>query len=330
MNTNLDAQKNVMKAVVLHEFGTANQLVLESLPIPEVGEHEVLIRVEYAGVGRWDIFEREGGYTKMVGIEAEFPYVLGSEGSGTIAAKGKDVTGFEIEDKVIGARFLNPKGGFYAEYAAINQKFITHLPKSLSMQEAGVISGVGLTALRGLEDVLQLKRDESIVIMGASGGIGHIAAQLAKQMGARVLAIASGDDGVTMVRELGIENAIDGHGEDLLSALKIVEPEGFDVALFTAGGETAKTIVQAMKPGGRIAYPNGVYPLPPVNENVELLGYNGEPDADILGRLHDYLQTGNVKAHVDKTFSLEDAYSAHLALTKHFLGKLALKISSVD
>ena len=258
MKSGLDSQKTSMKAVVLHEFGTEDQLVAEQIPIPEVGDEEVMVKVEYAGVGRWDIFEREGGYTEMVGVQAEFPYVLGSEGAGRITAIGKNVEGFEIGDKVIGARFLNPKGGFYAEYAAIDQKFVTHLPKSLSMQEAGVISGVGLTALRGLEDVLHLKQDESIVILGASGGVGHIAAQLARQMGARVLAIASGEDGVKMVRELGIDNVIDGYGADLLSALKIVEPEGFDAALFTAGGETANTIAQAILPGGRIAYPTGV------------------------------------------------------------------------
>ncbi|WP_422124478.1 zinc-binding alcohol dehydrogenase family protein [Planococcus sp. X10-3] len=328
MNRNAADKGNVMKAVVLHEFGNENQLVAERIPVPEIGDDDVLVKVEYAGVGRWDIFEREGGYTEMVGVKAEFPYVLGSEGSGTVVATGKNVKAFKIGDIVMGARFLNPKGGFYAEFAAIDQNFVTPLPKSLSIQEAGVIAGVGLTALRGLEDALHLKRNESIAILGASGGVGHIAAQLAKQMGARVFAVASGEDGVKMVKELGIENVVDGHRADLLAEAKRVEPAGFDAALLTAGGATAQSIVQTIKPDGRIAYPNGVYPLPSADEAVKLIGYNGEPDADILGRLHNYLQTGNVRAHIDQTFSLDDAQSAHLALTKHFVGKLALKIGS--
>ncbi len=324
MDSNLNMGKNFMKAAVLHEFGDENQLVTEWIPIPQVDDHDVLIKVEVAGVGQWDIFERQGGYAKMLKLEAKFPYVLGSEGSGTIVSKGKSVKGFERGDKVMGIGFLNPKGGFYAEFAALEQKYVTHIPPSISVEEAGVISGAGITALRGLEDILQLKRDESVMIFGASGGVGHIAVQLAKQIGAKVLAVASGADGVEMVRKLGIENIADGYRNDLLSAAKAVEPEGFDAALFTAGGEITKTIMQSIKPGGKAAYPNGVYPLP-TSEKIKVTAFNGEPDGDIISRFTNHVKMGNVKAHIDKSFSLENAFAAHLALQKHYLGKLALE-----
>ncbi|WP_298833145.1 NADP-dependent oxidoreductase [uncultured Planococcus sp.] len=326
MNSNSGTPAEFMKAAVLHEFGSEGQLITESIPLPDVGDSEVLIKVEFAGIGQWDIFEREGGYAEMLEMNVKFPYVLGSEGSGTIVSIGKEVKGLAVGDKVMATGFLNPKGGFYAEFATIDQKYVTLVPPSISIQEAGVISGVGITALRGLEDVLQLKKEESIVVFGASGGVGHLAVQLAKQIGARVFAIASGADGVEMVRKLGIENVVDGHKDDLLSAAKAVEPEGFDAALLTAGGEAIKTIAQMMKTDGRIAYPNGVFPLPESDE-VKAVSYNGDPDADIISRFTHYVKSGNVRAHIDHSFPLEQASSAHLALKEHYIGKLGLKIS---
>lgn len=325
MDSNSTAPAGFMKAAVLHAFGNEDQLATEFIPVPGVGKNEVLIKVEFAGIGQWDAFERQGGYAEMLGMEVEFPYVLGSEGSGTIALKGANVSGFEIGDKVMAAGFLNPKGGFYADFAAVDQKFVTLIPVPLNAREASGILGAGITALRGLEDILQLQKSESIVIFGASGGVGHLAVQFAQKIGARVFAIASGADGVAMVRNLGIENAADGYGEHLLAAARAAEPEGFDAALLTAGGETAKTVMQSMKKDGRIAYPNGVHPLPE-SEHVKAVSYNGEPDADIISRVVQYVKNGNVKTHIDKMFTLEKASAAHVALQRHYLGKLVLEI----
>ncbi|MGI2326720.1 NADP-dependent oxidoreductase [Planococcus sp. YIM B11945] len=324
MNTQADIRSGLMKAAVLNQFGNEKQLVTDFIPMPKIDVNEVLIKLEYAGIGTWDVFEREGGYAEMMGVETKFPYVLGSEGSGTIVSIGEKVSGFTVGDSVIGTSFMNPKGGFYAEYVAVDSQLVMHIPSSMPGQEAGVVSGVGTTALRGLEDVLKLKQDESILVFGASGGIGHIAVQLAKGMGARVFAVASGNDGVEMVRKLGIENVVDGYREDLLAALQSFAPSGFDAALLTAGGEQANLILQAMKKDGRAVFPNGVYPEP-VGE-VETTGYNGEPNADIISRFKNYLETGQVKAHIGGSFALEDASSAHLALSRHYSGKICLKI----
>ena len=325
MDSNSTAPAGFMKASVLHAFGDEKQLGTEFIPVPDVDKDEVLIQLEFAGVGQWDLFERQGGYAEMLKMAVEFPYVLGSEGCGTIISKGQNVKSFEIGDKVMAAGFLNPKGGFYAEFAAVDQKYVTLVPASLNAQEASGILGAGITALRGLEDVLQLQKGESIVIFGASGGVGHLAVQLAQKIGARVFAIASGADGVEMVRNLGIENVADGYNEDLLAAAITAEPEGFDAALLTAGGETAKTVMQSVKKDGRIAYPNGVFPLPEC-KGFKTVAYNGDPDADIISRFVHYVKSGNVKAHVDKVFTLEQASDAHVALQQHYLGKMILKI----
>ncbi|MCG8458547.1 MAG: alcohol dehydrogenase catalytic domain-containing protein, partial [Holophagales bacterium] len=162
---------NTMLAVALDRFGGPEELGLRTLPVPEVGPDEVLIRVESAGVGEWDPFEREGGYAEMLGIEPHFPYVLGSEGAGVVAAVGESVSRFKKGDRVYAAGFLNPKGGFYAEYAAVKADVAAHIPDGLTTEQAGVTPGVAITALRGLDDTLTLKSGESVMVFGASGGV---------------------------------------------------------------------------------------------------------------------------------------------------------------
>src|SRR6266852_3565743 len=110
------AKAQTMRAVALDKFGGPEA---QNIPIPQIEAQEVLIRVEAAGVGAWDPFEREGRFVEIIGIKPTFPYVLGTDGSGTIAALGKDVNRFKEGDRVYAAELGNPKGGFYARYAAV-------------------------------------------------------------------------------------------------------------------------------------------------------------------------------------------------------------------
>ncbi|MCM0648062.1 NADP-dependent oxidoreductase [Clostridium swellfunianum] len=315
-----------MKAVVLDRFGGPSELVMRNIPVSDVEPEDVLIRVEYAGVGQWDIFEREGGYAEMLGMKPNFPYVVGSEGAGTVVRTGGNVTGFNIGDKVYASGFLNPKGGFYSEYVVVESKYVSHIPECITIKEASAILGVGITALRGLEDILKLKQGEAIIIVGASGGVGHLAVQIAKNKGARVFAVASGDDGVDMVRSLGIDTVVDGYKDDILLAAKSFAPAGFDAALITTGGEIAEIASKCVRTRGNIAYPNGIYPVPKAHSEVSIVEYNGEPDSDIINRLNDFVKQGILKCHIDQVFLLKDAYEAHIALSKHYLGKLCLRI----
>lgn len=321
------AKQNSMQAVVIDRFGGVETLEMRVLPVPEVGPHEVMMRVESAGVGEWDPFEREGGYAEMLGIEPDFPYVLGSEGAGVIAALGDRVGHFERGDSVYASGFLNPKGGFYAEYAVVETGYVSIVPAGLTTEQAGVMSGVAITALRGLDDMLALKQGESVIIFGAGGGIGHIAVQLAKRMGARVLAVASGDDGVTLVERLGADAAVNGRTNDVLATARKFAPEGLDAALLTAGGEVAEEALRAVRDGGRVAYPNGIQPEPQAGSGVRLSSYHGEPDSEITGRLNRLIEAGPFEVHVAQTFPLEKATEAHRALDDHYLGKLALRPS---
>ena len=213
-----DKSHQTMRAVAIDEFGGIEKMKPRKLPVPEVATDEVLVRVETAGVGAWDPFEREGGFAKEYGMQANFPHVLGSDGAGTVEEVGDQVRNLKHGDRVYGINLMNPKGGFYAEYTAVKANNAALIPQALSTREAGVLAVDGVTALSGLDKTLQLKAGESILILGASGGVGHLAVQLAKRMKARVLAVASGPDGVTFVKGLGADKVIDGHREDILKA----------------------------------------------------------------------------------------------------------------
>lgn len=315
-----------MKATVLEQFGGPEKLVLRDIPIPGIEADEVLIKVEYAGIGQWDTFEREGGYAEMLGFGARFPYILGSEGAGTVVALGEAVKNINMGDKVYAPAFLNMKGGFYAEYTAVDYRYVSKVPGSITVQEAAVVSGVGITALRGLQDTLGLRQGESLIVIGASGGVGHMAVQIAQNMGVKVFAVASGEDGVEMVKKLGVGTVVEGHNHGILSSAREFAPAGFDAALITAGGGAADAAAQCVRSGGRIAYPNGVNPLPHACPGINISGYNGEPDPEIINRLNSLINSGKLKAHVDKIFLLENAYEAHEVLAKHYLGKLCLQV----
>lgn len=312
-----------MRAVAIDRFGGIETLKLRELPVPAVGADEVLVRVEAAGVGVWDPFEREGGFAKEFNIKPVFPIVLGSDGAGTVEAVGDHVQGFKKGDRVYGISFLNPKGGFYAQYAVIKENSLSRIPEKLTVQQAAAMAVDAVTALAGLE-TLGLKDGESLLIFGASGGIGHLAVQLAKRMGARVFAVASGEDGVALVRGLGADKVVDGYKDDVLAAARQFAPKGLDAILLTAGGEAAEKSLSALNAGGRVAYPNGVEPIPKERAGIKIQSYDGEyspPPFDNLNRL---IEAGPFEVHVARTFNLDQTADAQRALDDHYLGKLIL------
>jgi NADPH:quinone reductase-like Zn-dependent oxidoreductase len=316
-----------MKAVAIDRFGGPETLKLQTLPVPEIGPDEVLIRVESADVAVWDPFEREGGFAKLSGIEPRFPYVLGTDGAGAVAEVGERVSGFKKGDRVYALALVNPKGGFYAEYVAVKADNVAHIPAKLTIEQAGVMSCDALTGLHGLDGVLGLKPGETLMIFGAGGGIGHLAVQLAKRMGTRVLAVASGEDGVALSRRLGADKVVNGRKDDVAAATRAFAPGGLDAALMTAGGEAADRGLAAMREGGRVAYPNGVEPEPKARPGVRVSSYDVVVDRAAIEKLNRLIEAGPFEVHIAHTFRLDQAAEAHRALDEHYLGKLALRLS---
>jgi NADPH2:quinone reductase len=309
-----------MKAAAIDRFGGPEVLHTASLPVPRPGPRQVLIQVDVAGIGVWDPWVREGGLeTKETG----FPRVIGNDGAGVVVAVGEQVTRFAVGDRVYA---FSMDGGFYAEYVAVDEEEVALVPAGLAPDEAGALGADGVTALRGLDDQLRLRSGETLLVFGASGGIGHIAVQLAKRMGAKVFAVASGADGVALVRKLGADGAVDGRGEEVAAAARAFAPRGFDAALVLVNGRGLAEALGALKKDGRVAYPNGVEPEPQAPPNVEIAAYDGTSGREVLDRLNALIGTSPFHVELGRTYRLDDASTAHREIEAHHLGKLALRV----
>jgi NADPH2:quinone reductase len=316
-----------MKTVAIDRFGGLNEMKIRELPVPELDADEILVRVEAAGVGVWDPFEREGGFAKEFNMSPKFPIILGSDGAGTVEAVGEKVSHFKKGDRVYGISFMSPKGGFYAEHVVMKETNAARIPGKLSATQAGAMAVDVLTAYAGLETTLHLKSDESVLIFGASGGIGHIAVQLAKRMGARVLAVASGQDGVALAKRLRADKVIDGHSDDIVAAAREFAPKGIDAVLLTAGGAGAEKCLTTLRSGGRVAFPTGVELAQKDRPGITVQVYNGEYQSPPFEQINRLIESGPFDIEVAKTFSLEQAADAQRALDDHYLGKLAITLN---
>jgi NADPH:quinone reductase len=325
---------NEMRAVVIDRFGGPEVLTVSTLPVPEPKPDQILIRVKSAGVGIWDQLEREGAMANMYKIQTKFPLVLGSEGAGKIVDVGEKVSGFQKGDTIYGFIWQrNPKAGFDAEYAAVNAEQAWPIPSNLTLEQASALAIGGATALKGLDDTLHLKPDEKLLVVGASGTVGHMAVQLAIRMGADVFAVASQDDGVALAERLGAEGVVEGHSGDIARSAREYAPDGFDAAFLTVGGEPAEKALIAMAEGGRVAHPVGVKP-PKVSSSVKLLPpyiVNKDPenmDRGLMDRLNKLIEAGPFEVHLDEIFSLDRVVDAHRALGSHHVGRLVLRPSN--
>jgi NADPH:quinone reductase-like Zn-dependent oxidoreductase len=234
---------------------------------------------------------------------------------------------FAVGDRVYAYAWLNPKGGFYAEYVAVAASAVAPVPQRLDLMHAGAMPTTGLTALQGCEDALRLKAGESVVVHGASGGVGTLAVQFARMRGARVLATASGADGVALVKKLGAEAAIDGHRADFAEAARRFAPSGLDAVLAFAGGEALDRALDALHPGGRLAYPNGVEPEPKRRRGIKVVRYDAIAEPGKFARLNRAVEQAKLKVPIAATFPLAEAAKAHERLAAgHVLGKIVLRI----
>ena len=308
-----------MKAAAIDRYGPPEVLHVAELPVPSPNADEVLIHLHAAGVGVWDAEVRSGEFE--IG-QHRFPKVIGNDGAGEVVAVGSHVKRVHPGDRVYA---YSMEGGFYAEYVAVKQDNVATVPPGLSTEQAGALGADGVTALRGLEDALHLRRGSRLLIFGASGGIGHLAVQLARRLGAEVFAVASGQDGVALVRRLGADDAVDGKHGPVVEALRRFAPQGLDAGLVLASGKGLDAALAQMKKGGKVAYPNGVEPEPDAPKGVTIHAYDGLPSPEAFDRLNALVREGPFHVEV-RFYPLEQAAQAHRDLEKHHLGKLALRM----
>ncbi|HEY7929961.1 MAG TPA: NADP-dependent oxidoreductase, partial [Steroidobacteraceae bacterium] len=312
-----------MLAAALDHEGGPQVLSIHRLEVPTPGPGQVLIAVRTAGVAVWDVTERQ-----HVGTDAHWPLVLGTDGAGVVAAIGSGVQGFRVGDRVYGVVEGLPNG-FYAQYVVTPAQYIAHIPNGMGFAPAGILAVSGLSALQGIDDVLQLKAGETLIVHGASGAVGTLAVQFAKLRGVKVLATVTDAAGATLVSRLGADAVVNGKTGDILSAAKRFAPHGVDAVLGLAGGPALERCIDALRTDrrGRVAYLYGVEPLPQARLGVRMTLYSYIPGRREFERLNRAVEAAHLQVPVAAQYSLADAASAHRRLESgHVLGKIELRV----
>ncbi|SEQ83576.1 NADPH:quinone reductase [Streptomyces sp. yr375] len=307
-----------MKAISYSRYGGPETLAFGEVRDPKVGPDSVLVKVRAAAVNPVDWKAREG-YLDSI-FDAVFPVVPGWDVSGVVVQLGFSVTEYAIGDEVMGyvrEDFLSR--GTFAEYVAAPVRTLARKPRNLTWEEAAGLPLTGLTAYQVLMKALQVKRGETVLVHAAAGGVGAIAVQLARHLGARVIGTASPANH-DFVRALGGEPVT--YGEGLSERVRGLAPEGVDAAFDTIGGETLKVSANLLAPEGRlVSIADG-----------DVVGYGGRyywvrPDAEDLTRLADLAEQGVVSVHVSDTFPLERAADAHrLSAEGRTRGKIVVTV----
>ena len=255
-----------MKAVVCSEFGMADKLTLDAnWAEPEVGENEILIDVKAAGLNFPDVLMIQGKYQ----YQPEMPFVPGGECAGVVAAIGPKVSRFKEGDRVIAAAGT----GAFAENVVVNEFGAFPMPGKLSFEQAAGISITYFTSYYALKQRAQIKEGETLLVLGAAGGVGTSAIEIGKLMGAKVIAAASSAEKLELCRQLGADEVINYSEESLKDRVKeLTGGKGVDVIYDPVGGDYSEPAVRSMAWNGRylvIGFASG--PIPSIPLNLTLL-----------------------------------------------------------
>jgi NADPH:quinone reductase len=312
------ALPETMKAAVVDAAGPPKTIHIKDVPVPRLSRNHVIIALEYAGLGSWDSAQRSGAWGSV-----KPGTILGADGSGTVAAVAADVTNFAVGDRVYSYSYNNPTGGFHAEYVSVPADRVGHVPPHLEMKVAGAMPCVALTAQSGLES-LKVSRGQTLLVFGASGGVGSLAVWLANGRGATVIGSAR-PDAQEYVRSLGAAHAIDPTSSEVKAVLKRVAPEGFETAMVTASSDALPVFLSHLKAGAPFAYPNGVEPKPHLSGHAAST-FDGEMSRAAIERLNSAIGSRSIPLRVHE-FPLKDVVEAHRRIEQgHVTGKIVLRI----
>src|SRR5207253_7444653 len=282
-----------MRAVEVSRFGGPDVLRLTEVDRPSPISTEVLVRVAAAGVNPVDLKTRRGeGVSRWVGPP---PFIVGWDVAGTVEAMGYGVTRFEIGDAVYGMPRFPRAAGAYAEYVAAPSRQLARAPRKASSAEAAALPLASLTAWQCLVDTAHVKEGQRVLVHGASGGVGHLATQLAKSIGASVITAGSRDRDALASRDVDVALDLVG-GSDTMLLLETLREGGLLLAV--ADGATEDVKREANRHGRRVLEP--------------LV----EPDGHSLEKIAELVDSGALEVTIDEVFPLERAAAAHERLEK--------------
>ena len=295
---------SMMKAWRVHEFGPPEAMLLDTVPRPDPGPGEVLVKVHAAGVGPWDGWIRAG----RSALPQPLPLTLGSDLSGEVAAVGATVSDMAVGDEVFGV--TNPQFiGAYAEYAVASAGMIAKKPSSLSYVEAASVPVIAVTAWQGLFDHARLEAGQTVVIHGAAGNVGAYAVQLARRARLRSIATAGTED-IDYVRALGADRVVDYRTQRFDDEIKDT-----DAVLDLVGGDTQTRSFQVLRRGGKLISTVSQ----PDQERAQRHGITAafflvDVTTERLGRIAELIDGGALKTRVGVILPLADARDAHMML----------------
>ncbi|WFP65299.1 NADP-dependent oxidoreductase [Mesorhizobium sp. WSM4904] len=308
-----------MRAVIQNSVGGPDVLFVAGQPDPWPAAGEVLVRVKAAGINPVDGAVR-GGFYPLLG---EPPFILGWDISGTVEAVGAGVSAFEAGDEVFGMPRFPKQAGAYAELAAAPAAEIAIKPAGIDHVHAAALPLAGLTAWQGLVRHGRIQSGQRALIHAGAGGVGHLAVQIAKALGAHVVSTASPDK-LDFVRSLGADEVIDYTSKDFTGAVG-----NFDLVLETVGGDHAEASLKVLRDGGVLV---SLLNVPDAarakakERNIRVERMSVTPDREGLVELARLVDAKKLSPHVAKAFPLDQAGAAHAFLATRPIGKVVLTV----
>ncbi|MGJ3230610.1 MAG: NADPH:quinone oxidoreductase family protein [Oceanicaulis sp.] len=307
-----------MRALVCKDFAPYDQLQVEDVPEPDLGEGMVMIDVKAAGVNFPDILLVEGKYQ----MKPPTPFVPGMEAAGVVSKLGEKVQGVSEGQRVIVATML----GAFAEKVPAHFTQIVPMPDAMSFEQGAALTTIYGTSYHALKDRAKLKEGETVLVLGAAGGVGIATVQLAKAMGARVIAAASSDEKLAFARENGADETVNYTTEDLKAKVKeLTGGKGVDVVYDPVGGDFSEAALRASGWDARylvVGFASG--PIPKIPLNLALLnsrnimgvfwgawvGREPKANAQNMKEIFDFFEAGKIDPQISASYPLEDVQGA--------------------
>ncbi len=309
-----------MKAIRIHQFGDPVVLQYEDVPVPEINDDQILIKVQAAGINPVDWKIRSGQRKQYV--DRPFPLILGWDAAGIVEKKGKGATGFEKGDQVYACTNVS-RNGTYAEYVAAGKDEAAQKPRTLDFIQAAGVPLAAQTAWQCLFEEGSLKRGQRILIHAASGGVGMFAVQFAKAKGAHVTGTTSGKN-IDFIRSLGTDEAIDYKTQDFSNIAGEM-----DFVLDTIGGKTQEASWGVLKKGGTLISTLAIQePRPASASGITGRSMVMASKSSRLKEIGALIERGSVRVIIDTVFPWNEIRQAHeLSQSGHARGKIILHVA---